>query len=171
MRSAPAIAFACFAATGATTAAGQAPADAGRDGASATLGAASAAGAGQTAQRRIRLTVTPRRARVGRRVTFRFRALVRRDPAIAEPMDCRTVAGAAGACADSAGATDLVPVRDALVRFAGRSARTGRRGYARITVRLRRERSYRARASRAGLRPGGTSVRALRSSSSPRFTG
>jgi hypothetical protein len=90
---------------------------------------------------RIRLSVAPRRAVTGPLRRFRFRA---------------TASGR--------------PVRGALVRFAGRRARTDERGRARIAVRLRRAGRYRALASRAGLRRGRATVRAVRRAA-PRFTG
>lgn len=92
---------------------------------------------GQRTKQRIRLTVRPRRAVVGVRRSFRFRATVRRG-------------GKRRA------------LRGARVRFAGRRARTNRRGYARIKVRLRRVRRYRAVATKRGLRRGVTRVRAVR---------
>ena len=64
------------------------------------------------------------------------------------------------------------PVRGALVRFAGRRARTNSRGQAVIRARLRRAGRHGARATKSGLRAGRTSVRARRAQrSSPRFTG
>lgn len=129
-------------------------------------------GSSGTTRRRIRLSVKPRRARVGRRVSFRFRALAPRDPAIAEPVSCRTASGAA-ACVAGAGGTRLVAVRGATVRFAGRRAKTGARGYARIRVSLRRARVYRASATRTGLVRGTVRVRGLRARGQrrPAFTG
>jgi hypothetical protein len=79
---------------------------------------------------RLRLTVRPRRARAGRRTTFRFRVTARSKP-----------------------------VRRALVRFAGKRARTGRRGRARITVTLHRRGLRNVRASARGMRPGLARVR------------
>jgi hypothetical protein len=79
--------------------------------------------------RRLRLTVSPRRARTGRRTTFRFRV---------------TAGGR--------------PVARALVRFAGRRARTGRRGRARITATLRRPGRRTARASKSGFGRGRAGV-------------
>jgi hypothetical protein len=105
-------------------------------------GAASLAGTVPAQQgRRIRLSVTPRRAVVGRRTRFFFRA---------------TAGGA--------------PVRRARIRFAGRQRRTDERGRAAIRVRLRRRGPYRARAIRRGLRSGRATVRAVRARA-PRFTG
>jgi hypothetical protein len=81
----------------------------------------------------IRLRVRPRRVRAGTRTTFRFRASVRRRA-----------------------------LRRVTVRFAGRRARTDRRGYARIRVRLQRVRTYRALATKKGLRRGTARVRSVR---------
>jgi hypothetical protein len=140
--------------------------------------------AGTAGKRRIRLSVTPRRARVGRRLTFRFRAMVPRDPAVVEPVACRRRAGhgarvrGAGACAAAKASAAqaqgrLVPAVGARVRFAGRSARAGRRGYARVRVVLRRAKRHRAVATRSGLLRGTTRVRAVRAPRKPRanFTG
>jgi hypothetical protein len=130
-------------------------------------------GAG-TARRRIELTVKPRRARVGRRVRFRFRAMAPRDPAIVDPVNCRAGVGSAAACASGAGAARRFPVSGATVRFAGKRARTGSRGYATIRVALRRARLYRATATRTGLARGTTRVRGLRARRAqrrPSFTG
>jgi hypothetical protein len=91
---------------------------------------------------RIRLRVRPARVRVGRRRRFAFRALV-----------------------------DGHSVEGATVRFAGRTARTDRRGRARIPRSLRSPRLYRARASKRGLRSGTARVRGVRSRRGPRFTG
>lgn len=117
-------------------------------------------------RRAIRLTVTPRRVQVGRRVTFRFRATARSSDTIAPPLECRPRATARGAGRGDAPACAAshrrVAVRGALVRFAGKRARTDRRGYARITVRLRRSGLHTARATRSGFRPGSTRVRAVR---------
>jgi hypothetical protein len=116
---------------------------------------------GATKKRRIRLSVTPRRVRVGRSITFRFRAMAPRDPAIAEPIACPAGRiSAAAACA--AGAARLAPVAGARVKFAGRSASTGRRGYARVRVSLRRVKRHRAVATRSGLLRGTARVRAVR---------
>jgi hypothetical protein len=92
---------------------------------------------------RIRLAVRPRRVAAGARRRFAFRASVLRN-------------GRRRA------------VRGALIRFAGRRARTDRRGRATIVRRLNRPGRYRARASRRGLRPGRAVVRVTRP---PRFTG
>lgn len=80
--------------------------------------------------RRLRLAVRPRRVCAGRLTRFRFRAYV-----------------------------GSRPVRGALVRFAGKRARTNRRGWARIRVRLRGRGLRRARVSRAGMRSGVAFVR------------
>jgi pimeloyl-ACP methyl ester carboxylesterase len=82
---------------------------------------------------RIRLSVRPRRLRVGRQARVRFRATVR-----------------------SQGLTR--PVCDATVRFAGRKRTTNQHGAARMTVRPRRAGRRRARARKAGLRRGGARV-------------
>lgn len=86
---------------------------------------------------KLRVKVRPRRARIGRRRTFRVRitAFVRGKRR---------------------------PVRRALVRFAGRRARTNRRGRARIRVRLRKAGRRRVRASKRGYRRGSAVVRAGR---------
>jgi hypothetical protein len=91
-------------------------------------------GGGSTHARRarIRLTVSPRSVRARRRTVFHFTARAA----------SRRVAGAT-------------------IRFAGRRARTGRRGTARIVCRLWRGRHV-ARASKPGLRGGRVTVRARR---------
>jgi len=53
---------------------------------------------------------------------------------------------------------------------AGERVRTDRRGRAVVVERLRRPGRYRARATRAGMRSGSVSVRAVRRAG-PRFTG
>lgn len=80
---------------------------------------------------RLKLLVRPRRARAGRRTTFRFR-----------------VATAAGRS-----------VSGALVRFAGRRARTGRAGRVRIAVTPRRPGRRTARASKPGFRAARATIR------------
>jgi hypothetical protein len=90
---------------------------------------------GNPARPRLRLSVRPRRATVSRRTVFRFR--VRRGSR---------------------------PVRGARVRFAGRRARTGAKGRARIVARLHRAGRYRARAVKRGMRPARVSVLARRGS-------
>lgn len=82
---------------------------------------------------RLRLTVTPRRARVGRRTAFRFRVLSAR----------RAVVGAT-------------------VRFGRRKAVTDTSGRARIVLVLHRRGLHRAGARRFGFAPGRATVRALR---------
>ena len=82
---------------------------------------------------RIRLSVRPRHARVGRRVRFSFRA---------------TSAGR--------------PVRGVKVRFAGRRLRTNRHGRARARIVLRHPSLYRAVASLRGMRGARARVRARR---------
>jgi hypothetical protein len=81
---------------------------------------------------RLRLRVKPRRVRAGRRVRFRF-----------------TVWRPGGR-----------KVRGAVVTMAGFRARTNRRGHATLRVRLRSPGTYAVRASRRGLRPGRSTVRA-----------
>ena len=135
------------------------------------VGLAGGGVAGSSRSPRIRLTVGPRRARVGRLIRFRFRARAPRDPAVAAPIRCRAAAGAADACAGGAGSARLTPVGGALVRFAGRRARTDRRGIAHIRVRLRRPRTYRATATAPDHRRGVARVRAVARRSSPAFTG
>jgi phospholipase C len=89
---------------------------------------------GQSAQS-IRLTVSPRRAVAGRRTQFVFHAT--------------TVTNGKSS-----------PVANAKISFAGRRARTDRRGRATIRTALRRRGSYRATARKAGLRNGHVSVHA-----------
>ena len=91
------------------------------------------AGADGRRRPRLRLTVSPRRVRVGRSVRLRFSVR-------------------------SAGR----PVRRATVRIAGRSVRTNRRGRARLTTSFGSARSYRARATRSGYRGDTARVRAVR---------
>lgn len=101
------------------------------------------------AKSRIRLSVKPHRARVGRRKRFSFRAT--------------TIANGR-----------RVAVRKATVRFDGRKARTNSKGRVRISGTLARRRVYRARASKKGMRSGKASVRAVRGRAAqraPRFTG
>jgi hypothetical protein len=78
----------------------------------------------------IRVAVAPRRVRAGKRVRFRFR-----------------VRSSAPGCQ-----------RGALVRFAGRRARTNRRGRAALVVRLRRTGRRRAVVSKRGCRRGVATV-------------
>jgi polyvinyl alcohol dehydrogenase (cytochrome) len=82
---------------------------------------------------RLRLRVRPRRVRVGRRVKFRFRVTCKGRP-----------------------------VRRAMVRFAHRHKRTGRRGRATIKVKLHRRGKHVARARKRHLRTGRAVVRAKR---------
>ena len=84
----------------------------------------------------IRLTVSPRSTRSGRRTAFRFRATYR-----------------------ALGKTR--PVAGARVRFANKVARTGADGRARIVQRFTHGRSYRPRACRPGFECGRASVRVL----------
>ena len=85
------------------------------------------------ARPRLRLRVSPRRVRAGRRGCFRFRVI-----------------------------SEGEPVERVTVRFAGRRARSSRTGRARKCVTLRRARRYRATARRAGFRAASATVRALR---------
>jgi hypothetical protein len=94
--------------------------------------AASGAPARRRARPRIRLRVTPTRVRARRRTRFRFTA---------------RVAGR--------------PVRGAVVTFAGRRARTNRRGRA-VLVRSVKPGRHRARAAKRGLTTGVAVVRARR---------
>jgi hypothetical protein len=88
--------------------------------------------------------------RVGRRWRFTFRATTRFGGA-------------------------RIPVQRATVRFAGRKKRTNRRGRATIVVRLGKRGHRRARATKRGMRPGSTRIRALRRPAqrrrAPSFTG
>jgi hypothetical protein len=79
---------------------------------------------------RLRLAVAPRSARAGRRTVFAFRVL----------------------------AADGSPVAGAVVRFAGRRARAGRRGRTRIAAVVRRPGRRTARATKAGFLAARTSV-------------
>src|SRR4051812_15754782 len=94
-------------------------------------GAAPGPGAGPRTTR-LRLTVTPRRARVGRRTAFRFRV---------------RAAGQA--------------VVGATVRFGRRKAVTNTAGRARIVLVMHRRGLHRASARRFGFAPGRATVRAL----------
>ena len=85
------------------------------------------------ARRALRLAVSPRRVRVGRRVRLRFVVRSRGRP-----------------------------VRHATVRIAGRRVRTNSRGRAQITVRFRRARLHTAHATRTGYRSDTAGVRAVR---------
>jgi hypothetical protein len=89
---------------------------------------------GRQSTARIRVAVTPRRARAGARTRFRFRATA-------------LIAGRRR------------PVARAEVRFAGRRVRTDRAGRASMSRRLPRAGRYRVRASRSDLRPGTATVR------------
>jgi glycerophosphoryl diester phosphodiesterase len=109
---------------------------------------ASAARTTGAAGGRLRLRVSPRTVRAGRRVRFAFRVVTGR-----------------GASAR--------PVARARIRFAGRTARTGARGRAAVRVRLRGSGRRVARATRPGFRPARATVRVLRArrARAPRFTG
>lgn len=125
-------------------------------------------GAAQT-RRRIRLTVTPSRVRVGRRVRFRFRATVRSNDDIVPRINCpRSGARRSQACKSS---HRVVPVRRALIRFAGKRFRTDRRGRATRVLRLGRTGRRTARATRSGFRQGTDRVRALPALRDPQLTG
>jgi hypothetical protein len=87
------------------------------------------------AQARIRLQVR-RRAPVGSRMRFRFKATV----VIAHTR---------------------LPVKGARIRFAGKRLKTDKHGRAALTTRLRRPRAYRASATKAGLLSGRATVQAL----------
>jgi hypothetical protein len=84
-------------------------------------------------RRAMRLTVSPRSVRAGRRTTFAFRLTSAKRP----------VAGA-------------------VIRFAGRTARTGRHGRATVKLTLRRPGQRLARASKPGFAPARTSIRVKR---------
>jgi predicted acyl esterase len=106
--------------------------------------------AGGPVKARIRLSARPGRVSVGRRTRFRFRATTR--------WGGRRIA-----------------VSGATVRFAGRRARTNRRGRVTIVVRLGHRGRRRARATKRGMRSGTAIVRALRRRAqarrAPHFTG
>jgi hypothetical protein len=91
---------------------------------------------GKCATPRLRLSVRPQRARVGRRTRFRFRVTARRDGR-------------------------WHPVSRALVRFAGRERRTTRRGTATIAVRFHRTGAQRARVTLRGYRGATTRARVV----------
>jgi len=96
---------------------------------------------------RLRLSVSPRRVRAGRRVRYRFRVITGR------------------------GRTARASARTT-VRFAGRRVVTNRRGRASITVRLHRTGLVSVRATRAGRRADRATVRVLPAApGGPRFTG
>jgi dienelactone hydrolase len=90
----------------------------------------------------MRLRVRPGQSVAGRRTRFRFRA---------------TSAGR--------------PVPGATIRFAGKRARTNRRGRARIVERIRKPGRYRAVARRSGMRRASARVRVVRRAAAPRFAG
>jgi hypothetical protein len=100
-------------------------------------------GSGGGRRPRLALSVRPGTVRTGRTVRFAFR--VRR------------------------GTSRGAPVRGAVVRFAGRAARTDARGRAFIIRRLGSPRPWGARATKPGFRRAGATVRAIRSG--PGFTG
>ena len=88
---------------------------------------------------KLRVTVSPRRARAGRRARFAFRVRAR-----------------------STATRKYGNVRGAKVRFAGRTVRTGRRGRAHMRHRFRKAGRRTVRASRKGYRAGTVRVRVLR---------
>jgi polyvinyl alcohol dehydrogenase (cytochrome) len=90
-------------------------------------------GPGTTSRPKLSLSVTPRRVRVGRRISFRFRVRAAR----------RAVPGA-------------------IVHFGGKRAITDRRGRAAIVTVVHRVGRHRAQAGQAGFRRGGATVRGLR---------
>lgn len=92
-------------------------------------GAGGSQGGGGGAKAQIRLSVKPTNAEAGRRTVFHFTA--------------RTGSG---------------PLADATIRFAGLEAVTNAQGRARLAARLRSG-TYKARASKAGLRAGAATVR------------
>jgi hypothetical protein len=81
----------------------------------------------QSRRPRLRLKVRPRRTRAGRRTRFRFKVTAR-----------------------VRGKRRLI--RGVRIRFAGRKARTGRRGRARIRLRFNRPGRYKVRATKKGMR-------------------
>jgi hypothetical protein len=135
-------------------------------------------GGGDVVSRAIRLTVSPTRVTAGRRTRFRFTATVPAgdDGSLPPRIDCSSSsARRRNACPAQAGSE---PVAGALVRFAGASGRTNSRGQVTILRRLRSARTFKARATKAGLRTGTARVRAVRAQrrgdrrrGSPRFTG
>jgi ABC-2 type transport system ATP-binding protein len=96
---------------------------------------------------RLRLAVSPRRVRVGRRTRFRFHV---------------TSTSASGA---------RVAVRRATVSFAGRRYRTSARGYVTVVRVLRHSGRYNVRATRSGYRAAAAQVRAVPRRRAARFTG
>ena len=99
----------------------------------------------KSAKSRIRLSVRPRRVRVGRTVRLRFRATTRKGRRRA--------------------------VKRATIRFAGERVRTNRRGVAVMSHRFSTTGRFRARASRSGMRSGKARIAAVRRAARPRFTG
>ena len=93
--------------------------------------------AGGPVRARIRLKASPARVSVGRRKRFTFKATTRWGG-------------------------KRIAVARATVRFAGKRARTNKRGRTRISVRLGRRGRRRARATKRGMRPGTATVRAFR---------
>lgn len=103
-------------------------------------------GRGSPPTRRMTLSVSPRRARAGRRTRFAFRAT--------------HVTG--GRRRALSGAT---------IRFAGGRVRTDRDGRATMVRRMGSSGRYTARATKRGFRPAAAAVRVFRVQSGPRFTG
>jgi hypothetical protein len=82
--------------------------------------------------RKMRLSASPRKARVGKRTTFSFQLTTRHNR----------------------------PVRGAKVEFAGHTLRTGRRGRASVRLTLRRAGRWTARARKAGFTAAHVTIRA-----------
>jgi hypothetical protein len=99
---------------------------------------------GQGSEPALRLSVRPRTVRVGRRTRLVF--------TVTAPAQ-----GASGA-----GKTRGRPLAGVLIRFAGRTLRTGRHGTATIVIRARKSGRLRARASDAGYLGASTFVRVSR---------
>jgi len=114
-------------------------------------------------QRRIRLKATPTRVFINRKVRFVFRATSASSDSTPPPIPCNS---RRDACTSR---HRTVAVAGAQIRFAGRTAKTDRRGRATIRVALGHEGRFTARASKEGLRRGTTVVRARRPQ--PTFTG
>ena len=124
---------------------------------------------GAAPQRTIRLSVSPSRAPVGRRVVFRFRATAISDDTIAPPITCPSDARSSGRACSARHRTEAVA--GAIVRFAGVSARTDSQGRATIVRTLRQAGRHRARATRSGFRSGRATVTARGAGRVPTFTG
>jgi predicted acyl esterase len=87
---------------------------------------------------KLRISVSPRKTRAGKRTRFVFRVRAR-----------------------SAKTGKLVNVRKARVRFAGKKLRTGKHGRARMRVRFKKRGPRRASTTKAGYRKGTVRVRVL----------